>query len=68
MLQGTQDNTCEGFSIQVSLDSNEAVEEIGKLIHQAHKMCFTEDALTRAITVEASHLLNGQLIDVPKPS
>ncbi len=68
VLQGTQDGTCEGFSIQLSLDGDEAVEEIVALVRLAHKMCFTEDALTREINVEVSHLFNGQPLEVRPPS
>lgn len=59
VLHGTQDGACEGFSIQLSLDGEEAVEEIAALVRLAHKMYFTEDALTRIINVEASHLFSG---------
>ena len=68
VLQGTQDGTCQGFSIQLSIDGDEAVEEIVALVRLAHQMCFTEDALTHVVNVEASHLYNGQRFEVSLPS
>lgn len=68
VLQGTQEGTCEAFSIQLSIDGDEPVEEIATLVRLAHKMCFTEDALTQVVPVEANHLFNGQPLELRSPS
>lgn len=64
VLQGTQEGTCEGFSIELSIDGDARAEEIVKLVRLAHRMCFTENALSRVVKVTASHLFNGQPLEV----
>lgn len=64
VLAGTQRGTCEGFTIELSVDGEENAEEFIKLARLAHRMCFTEDALSRVVKVTASHVFNGQTIDV----
>jgi organic hydroperoxide reductase OsmC/OhrA len=64
VLAGTQQGTCNGFFIELSLEADHNVEEIIKLIRLAHRMCFTESALTRTIELKTTHLFNGQPIDV----
>jgi len=64
VLGGTQQGTCKGFSIELSIEGDEKVEDIIKLIRMAHRMCFTESALANAVEVTTSHLFNGQAIDV----
>jgi len=64
VLAGTQQGTCKGFSIELSIEGDEQVEDIIKLIRVAHRMCFTESTLSNAVEVKKSHLFNGQPIDV----
>ena len=64
VLAGTQQGTCKGFSIELSLEGDHNVEDMAELIRMAHRMCFTESALTQAIAVKTSHLFNGEPIDV----
>ena len=60
VLGGTQQGQCDGFSIELSMDGDEAAEEIAQLVRMAHRMCFTEDALAHVVDLKASHLFNGQ--------
>ncbi len=64
VLGGTQQGTAESLSIDLSLDSDERQEEIVKLIRLAHRMCFTEYALSEAVPLSTSHRLNGDRIEV----
>ncbi|MGQ0569037.1 MAG: hypothetical protein ACT4P5_05815 [Armatimonadota bacterium] len=64
VLAGTQRGTCEGFAIELSIDGDERPEDIAKLMGLAHGMCFTEDTLSRVVKLTASHLFNGQPINV----
>ncbi len=64
VLAGTQQGTCKGFSIELSLEGDDNAEDMVKLIRMAHRMCFTESALTQAIDVKTSHLFNGEPIDI----
>ena len=64
VLAGTQQGTCKGFSIELSMEGDQKVEDIIKLIRMAHRMCFTESALSREVQLTTSHLFNGQPIDL----
>ena len=64
VLGGTQKGTCEDFSIELSVNGDMPSEEIATLIRLAHRMCFTESALTNEIKITSSHLFNGQALDV----
>ncbi|MDQ3006476.1 MAG: hypothetical protein M3R47_13975 [Chloroflexota bacterium] len=64
VLGGTQQGTCKGFSIELSIEGDEQVEHIVELIRLAHRMCFTESTLTHTVELQTSHLFNGQPIDV----
>ncbi|MEO5888137.1 MAG: hypothetical protein ABIQ77_10770 [Anaerolineales bacterium] len=63
VLGGTQQGRCNGFSIELSIEGDEKVEDIVKLIRMAHRMCFTESTLTHTVEIKANHLFNGQPID-----
>jgi hypothetical protein len=63
VLGGTQQGVCKGFSIELSMEGDQDVEDIIQLIRMAHRMCFTEYALSHTIEVTTSHLFNGQPID-----
>lgn len=62
-LAGTARGTCEGFDVEVHLESPEPEEEIETLLRVAHQMCFTEDALTRPVAVRKAHFLNGRPLE-----
>jgi organic hydroperoxide reductase OsmC/OhrA len=64
VLAGTKSGQCDGFDIQVSIESDAAAEDIAGLIRLAHHMCFTEDALSGQTKVTTSHFLNGQLLNL----
>lgn len=64
VLGGTQLGSCQGFSIELSLEGDQSTEEITELIRMAHRMCFTESALTREVTVTTRHMFNGQVIEL----
>jgi organic hydroperoxide reductase OsmC/OhrA len=64
VLAGTQQGACKGFSIELSIEGDENVEDIVKLIRMAHRMCFTESTVSNVVEVKTSHLFNTQLIDV----
>jgi len=64
VLGGTQKGICEDFSIELSIDGDETQEEIAKLIRLAHRMCFTESALSNVVKITSSHVFNGQPLDV----
>ncbi len=60
VLAGTAEGRCEGFEVEVSIESDEAPEKVAELIRLAHQMCFTEDALTGRVMLAKTHRLNGE--------
>lgn len=64
VLAGTAQGTCEGFDIQLSIESDVPVEEIVELMRLAHRMCFTEAALSGQVKLNTKHFLNGEAIEV----
>lgn len=65
VLAGTAEGRCDGFDIELSLDSEEETAKIVELIRLAHQMCFTEDALSGRVKLSRSHLLNGKPLGMP---
>ncbi len=64
VLRGDSEGTCEGFEVELALESDEPQPEIAELIRLAHRMCFTEAALTGNVPVAHRHYLNGQSLTV----
>jgi len=60
VLAGTAGCMCEDFEIELAVESDEPEEKISELIRLAHRMCFTEDVLSRKVDVKTRHLLNGR--------
>ena len=65
ILQGSKEGWCDGFEVEISLDSDEPAERIAELIRLAHAMCFTEAALMVPSRVTSKHTVNGQPFEVP---
>jgi len=59
VLRGDAEGFCDGFEVEIRLDSTEPTEELVDLITLARRMCFTEKALTREVAVQFSQTLNG---------
>jgi organic hydroperoxide reductase OsmC/OhrA len=64
VLAGTAQGVCEGFDIQLSIESDAPVEEIAELMRLAHRTCFTEHALSGQVKLTTKHLLNGEAIEI----
>ncbi len=64
--QGSKTGNCDGFEVEISLDSDEPPERVAELIRLAHAMCFTEAALISPAPVTARHVVNGRPFD-PEP-
>ncbi len=62
VLAGTAEGFCDGFEVEIRLESDEAQEQITELVRMARQMCFTEKALTGSTPVRVTSRLNGQLL------
>ena len=64
VLGGTQRGICEDFLIELSIDGDMSEQEITRLIRLAHRMCFTESALSNVVKITSSHFFNGQSLEL----
>jgi organic hydroperoxide reductase OsmC/OhrA len=62
VLRGTREGRCEGFHIELAIESDEPAEELAELVRLAHRMCFTEAALAAAVEITTADLVNGRPI------
>lgn len=62
VLRGDAEGFCDGFEVEISLESDETPEQIDLLIHLARQMCFTEKALMGNVHVKVTQQVNGKLI------
>jgi organic hydroperoxide reductase OsmC/OhrA len=62
VLKGDAEGFCDGFDVEITLDSSSPQKEIETLIRLARRMCFTEKALVGSVPVRVSQKLNGQEI------
>jgi hypothetical protein len=62
VLRGDAEGFCDGFEIEILLDSEEPLEAIQNLIRLARRMCFTEKALSGGVSLAVRQLVNGQAV------
>ena len=60
ILAGTKEGSCQGFEIELAIQSPEPEPRLLDLIRQAHRMCFTEAVLTSAVPLSSRHWINGR--------
>lgn len=65
VLRGDAEAFCDGFEIEIQVESGESPETIRDLICLARQMCFTEVALSGQTPVTLSASLNGAPLDQP---
>lgn len=58
VLKGDAEGFCDGFEIQIHIDSEEEQSAITALIQLARQMCFTEKALLGSVPVEVTEFIN----------
>ncbi len=58
VLKGDAEGFCDGFEIQIYIDSDEEHSAISDLIRLARQMCFTEKALLGNTPVEVTDYIN----------
>jgi organic hydroperoxide reductase OsmC/OhrA len=64
VLKGDAEGFCDGFEVQITLDSDAPQSELKDLIRIARRMCFTEKALTGEVGVEVTQKINGIEIQI----
>jgi organic hydroperoxide reductase OsmC/OhrA len=64
VLAGTKEGECLGFEIEVLIEGEEDKAAIEEMIRLAHRMCFTESALTGAMQLKVRHVFNGEELSI----
>jgi len=64
VLRGDAEGFCDGFEIEILIDSDEDPEKIADLVRISREMCFTEKALMGSVSVKVSQQLNQQTLEV----
>jgi len=64
VLRGDAEGFCDGFEIEILIDSDEDAEKIADLVRISREMCFTEKALMGSVSVKVSQQLNQQTLEV----
>ena len=63
VLAGTAAGFCDGFEVEIELESDLPPEAIAGLVRLARQMCFTEQALTGQVPVKVIPRLNGEVLE-----
>ena len=64
VLRGDAEGFCDGFEIEILIESDEDPQKIAELVRISRAMCFTEKALMGTIPVKVSQQLNQQPLQV----
>lgn len=64
VLRGDAEGFCDGFEIEILIDSDEDPQKIADLVRISREMCFTEKALMGSVPVKVSQQLNQQTLDM----
>ena len=64
MLRGDAEGFCDGFEVEIELESDEPKESMIELIRLARQMCFTEKALIGSTPVNVTQRVNGQVFTI----
>lgn len=64
VLRGDAEGFCDGFEIEILIESDEDPEKIADLVRISREMCFTEKALMGSVPVKVSQQLNQKALEV----
>lgn len=62
-LAGTLQTGCDGFDLELEVESPAPPEEIARLVRLASAGCYVEQALAHATPVRTRVILNGDPLD-----
>lgn len=60
VLRGSKAGECQGFDVELDVESQESSRVIDDLLRIARQMCFTEQVLTNRIELRITARLNGR--------
>ncbi len=56
---------CDGFELDLELESSAPPAEVARLVALARSACYVEQTLTAAVPVRATATLNGRPLELP---
>ena len=62
MLKGDAEGFCDGFEVEIRLDSDASEHELRELVRISRQMCFTEKALVGKVPIRVTQNINGAVI------
>jgi hypothetical protein len=65
-LKNTARSVCAGLFIDLSVESTEAPDRIARLVENAERLCYAEQAIMEPVPVQLSVTLNGARL--PRPA
>ncbi|GAP10285.1 hypothetical protein BECAL_01451 [Bellilinea caldifistulae] len=63
VLRGDAMAFCDGFEVEIQIESDEPLSTIRELVRLARQMCFTEVALTNNTPITVTAKLNGNPLE-----
>ena len=60
VLRGDKKGEVKAIESEISFDTDEPEEAVREALELAHRMCFTESVIKRAVPVESKHVVNQQ--------
>ncbi|MEW6503310.1 MAG: hypothetical protein AB1457_05035 [Chloroflexota bacterium] len=63
VLRGDAEAFCDGFEVEMQIESDEPLPVIQDLVRLARRMCFTEVALTNNTPITVTAKLNGNPLE-----
>jgi organic hydroperoxide reductase OsmC/OhrA len=64
VLRGDAEGFCDGFDVEIQIESSEPASKIAELVRLARQMCFTERALAGNTPITVHQVLNHQPLEV----
>jgi len=62
VLKGDAEGFCDGFEVEIRLESDAPEHELSELVRISRQMCFTEKALVGKVPIRVTQMINGQVI------
>lgn len=64
VLRGDKHGEIDSFDIDIIIETEEPDEKIQEMIRLAHRMCFTEAAISQAVPINTIHHVNGKELEI----
>lgn len=52
------------FEVELSVEADEAQEDLEELVRLSHQSCYAENTLSQPVPIETSHRINGETVEI----